>query len=268
MTAACLARASCRQAGRQQTYPGQVAHGSALRGCERTPPPDPLPETERGRKKKCSVFLPLSVSGRGSGGGVLSHALSLPPRGDVSRKHCRMLLDSSLGPPARQDRLARRPPVARPTATTPHLSPRSKRALSLAARIEQEGWTVGAMGAGATAPRCVACSCGSMAVPLYAWGRGGGVSAVLDGLRAAGYRSFLDFGKRCEALHPEEPMTKTDLDSYRRSRWPCGPVWRETFPTWRRKLCAPPAARAAAACRTRRFTWPTWAPTISSRSSR
>ena len=47
-----------------------------LRACERTPPPGPLPETERGRKTEKSFFLPLSVSGRGPGGGVLSQPLT------------------------------------------------------------------------------------------------------------------------------------------------------------------------------------------------
>src|SRR5262249_37665869 len=36
-----------------------------------TPPPVPLPEAERGSR---NLFLPLSASGRGTGGGVSSHA--------------------------------------------------------------------------------------------------------------------------------------------------------------------------------------------------
>src|SRR5262249_19101807 len=49
----------------------------------RTPPPRPLPETERGSRK---LFLPLSASGRGLGGGVrtLSLLLLLPCLGLVS----------------------------------------------------------------------------------------------------------------------------------------------------------------------------------------
>src|SRR6266545_2973031 len=35
-----------------------------------TPPPNPLPETERGSRSGVCVLLPLSVSGRGLGGGV------------------------------------------------------------------------------------------------------------------------------------------------------------------------------------------------------
>jgi len=44
-----------------------------LRGRLKTPPPIPLPETERGSRV---VFLPLSASGRGSGGGVAGHPLN------------------------------------------------------------------------------------------------------------------------------------------------------------------------------------------------
>ena len=47
-----------------------------LNGC-RSPPPDPLPEAERGRKKEARFFLPLSASGRGSGGGVETAAEGL-----------------------------------------------------------------------------------------------------------------------------------------------------------------------------------------------
>ena len=58
-----------------------------LRGCERTPPPGPLPETERGRKKDFSVFLPPLRFGEGAGGGVLSQPLTplplLAPRAAV-----------------------------------------------------------------------------------------------------------------------------------------------------------------------------------------
>src|SRR6266545_811311 len=37
-----------------------------------TPPPNPLPATGRGRRKRVFVLLPLSVAGRGLGGGVFT----------------------------------------------------------------------------------------------------------------------------------------------------------------------------------------------------
>ncbi|HYT87300.1 MAG TPA: FAD:protein FMN transferase [Gemmataceae bacterium] len=49
-----------------------------------TPPPNPLPETERGRREEALVLLPLSVSGRGLGGGVFAQT---PKRYQFSEPH-------------------------------------------------------------------------------------------------------------------------------------------------------------------------------------
>src|SRR5438094_1510135 len=47
---------------------------TSLSVCSRTPPPNPLPEAERGSR---NLFFPLSASGRGPGGGVRRRGVSL-----------------------------------------------------------------------------------------------------------------------------------------------------------------------------------------------
>ena len=94
--------------------PHPPAPSPKRRGGERrsgNPTPRPLPETERGRKKECSVFLPLSVSGRGLGGGVLSQ----PLREDATRQPSigfpRAAWAARLSARRREDRAVRRTPA-------------------------------------------------------------------------------------------------------------------------------------------------------------
>src|SRR5262249_42252923 len=64
LTGRPLSRGHLRQGGGLWTSPNR------LRVSATTPPPNPLPEAERGRTMG---LLPLSASGRGLGGGVLNH---------------------------------------------------------------------------------------------------------------------------------------------------------------------------------------------------
>src|SRR5262249_14976866 len=78
---------------------GSGEFASRSQGRCATPPPNPLPEAERGSKKgkPLSCLLPLSASGRGLGGGVRAQALRVgegadgrepdaPAAGDVARR--------------------------------------------------------------------------------------------------------------------------------------------------------------------------------------
>ncbi len=58
--------------------PAAVASPAQFTSEEKTPPPDPLPATERGSKTNRVSSLPLSVAGRGSGGGVSTPPLEAP----------------------------------------------------------------------------------------------------------------------------------------------------------------------------------------------
>src|SRR6266545_8123380 len=97
-----------RDSGRAQTVPGpwpsppfpcghaEVCHSvricaelSRLRVCVKTPPPNPLPATERGSKTNTPLLLPLSVAGRGLGGGVFAQTLTRLRSVKRARRACR-----------------------------------------------------------------------------------------------------------------------------------------------------------------------------------
>src|SRR5262249_12680167 len=63
-----------RPPGEHQPDRTDVFREETVSGAPETPPPGPLPEAERGSK---TVLLPLSASGRGSGGRVLGRPQTL-----------------------------------------------------------------------------------------------------------------------------------------------------------------------------------------------